>query len=146
MVRYISLSLYTTCFGYVWSIINTSLCSLFEWCSLRRRCLIWVRGLISGDAVREFLKEIQRSAHTVHLCVLYGYPNKQRFIPYTALTDRFLTQTKSVYCAVRAGCVNTVHLLHLPTFYRVSTLHRSHKNGRAGQYTFLFNPRCFFCV
>ena len=51
MVQYISLSLYTTtCFGCVWSIINTSLCSLLEWCSLRRRAVSWLRGLISGDA------------------------------------------------------------------------------------------------
>ena len=30
---------------------------------------------------------ILRSAHTVYLCVLCGYQNKQRLFPYTALTD-----------------------------------------------------------
>jgi len=30
------------------------------------------------------------SAHTMHLCVLYGSRNKQRLFLYTALTYRFL--------------------------------------------------------
>ena len=30
------------------------------------------------------------SAHTVHLCVLCGSQYKQRFFPYTTLTDWFL--------------------------------------------------------
>jgi hypothetical protein len=30
------------------------------------------------------------SAHTVHLCVLYGSENKQRLFPYKTLTDWFL--------------------------------------------------------
>ena len=33
---------------------------------------------------------ILRSAHTVYLCVLCGYENKQRLFPYTALTDWFV--------------------------------------------------------
>jgi len=31
-----------------------------------------------------------RSAHTVYLCVLCGSENKQRLLPYTALTDWIL--------------------------------------------------------
>jgi hypothetical protein len=50
-----------------------------------------------------------RSAHTVYLCVLYGYEYKQLLFPYTALTDWFLlTETESVYCAVRTGSLYTV--------------------------------------
>jgi hypothetical protein len=33
---------------------------------------------------------IPHSAHTVYLCVLYGFQNKQQLFPYTALTDWFL--------------------------------------------------------
>ena len=33
---------------------------------------------------------IIRSAHTVYLCVLCGFENKQRLFPYTALTGWFL--------------------------------------------------------
>jgi hypothetical protein len=33
---------------------------------------------------------ILRSAHTVYLCVLCGFQNKQRLFPYTALTDWFV--------------------------------------------------------
>jgi len=33
---------------------------------------------------------IQRSAHTLYLCVLCGSENKQRLFPYTTLTDWFL--------------------------------------------------------
>jgi len=40
---------------------------------------------------------------TLCLCVLYGSQNKQRLLPYTALTDWFcITEVESVYCAVRA--------------------------------------------
>jgi len=31
--------------------------------------------------------EILRFVHTVHLCILYGFQNKQRSLPYTVLTD-----------------------------------------------------------
>jgi len=34
--------------------------------------------------------QIPRSAHTVHVCDLYGSQNKQRLFPYTALTDWLL--------------------------------------------------------
>jgi len=34
--------------------------------------------------------QILRSVHTVNLCVLFGYQNKQRLFPYTELTDWFL--------------------------------------------------------
>jgi hypothetical protein len=30
---------------------------------------------------------IRRSAHTLHLCVLYGYQEEQRLFPYISLTD-----------------------------------------------------------
>ena len=48
---------------------------------------------------------ILRSAHTVYLCVLCGSENKQRLFHCTALTDWlvFITETESVYCAVRTG-------------------------------------------
>ena len=37
---------------------------------------------------------ILRSAHTVYLCVLCGYHNKQPLFPYTTLTDWFfITET-----------------------------------------------------
>ena len=35
---------------------------------------------------------IPRSAHTVYLCVVCGSEIKQRFYPYTTLTDWFLEQ------------------------------------------------------
>jgi hypothetical protein len=35
-------------------------------------------------------KKMLRSAHTVYLCVLCGFQNKQRLFPYTALTDWFV--------------------------------------------------------
>ena len=39
---------------------------------------------------------------TLHLCVLCGSQNKQKFFPYTALTDWFfITMVESVYSAVR---------------------------------------------
>jgi hypothetical protein len=45
---------------------------------------------------------------TLRLCVLYGSQNKQRLLPYTALTDRFCkTEMESVYCAVRAESYKT---------------------------------------
>ena len=38
----------------------------------------------------------------MYLCVLCGSQYKQRLFPYTALTDQFIiTETESVYCAVR---------------------------------------------
>jgi len=36
--------------------------------------------------------KILRSAHTVYLCVLFGYQNKQRLFPYTALIGWFLEE------------------------------------------------------
>ena len=47
--------------------------------------------------------QILRSAHTVYLCVLCGSENRQRLFHCTTLTDRlvFVTETESVYCAVR---------------------------------------------
>jgi len=46
------------------------------------------------------------SAHTVYLCVVCGSENKQRLVPYTALTDWFfIIEMDCVYCAVRTGCL-----------------------------------------
>ena len=53
------------------------------------------------------LSKILRSAQRIQLYVLCGSQNKQRFLPYTELTDVFKTQTDSVYYAVRTGCLNT---------------------------------------
>jgi len=36
------------------------------------------------------IQQFLRSAHTVYLCVLCGFENKQLLFPYTALTDWFL--------------------------------------------------------
>ena len=39
---------------------------------------------------------------TLRLCVLYGSQNRQRLLPYTALTDWFcVTEVESVHSAVR---------------------------------------------
>ena len=44
---------------------------------------------------------------TLYLCVLYLSENKQRLVPLTAETDWFfITEMKSVYCAVRTGYLN----------------------------------------
>jgi len=42
---------------------------------------------------------IPRSAHTVYLCVLYGSANKQRLLPYTALTDWFSQPRRRMFTA-----------------------------------------------
>ena len=43
----------------------------------------------------------------LYLCVLCGSQNKQPLFPYTTLTDWFfVTETVSVYCAVRTECLN----------------------------------------
>ena len=53
---------------------------------------------------------VLRSAHTVYLCVLCGYENKERLFPYTALTDWFfITETECVYCAVRTESTCNVY-------------------------------------
>ena len=41
----------------------------------------------------------------LYLCVLYLYQNKQRFVSQHKLTG-FITEMKSVYCAVRTGSLN----------------------------------------
>jgi len=43
---------------------------------------------------------ILRSASTVYLCVLCGSENKQRFFPYTALTDWFYNRDLTLYSPV----------------------------------------------
>jgi hypothetical protein len=55
------------------------------------------------------------STHRFHLCVSYRSQNKQRLLPYTALTDWFLQPRRSVYCAVRAGSLNirSAHTVYL---------------------------------
>ena len=47
------------------------------------------------------LKIVPSSAHTQHLCILYGSRKKRRLFPCTALTD-YLTEMQCVYCAVRS--------------------------------------------
>jgi hypothetical protein len=42
------------------------------------------------------------------LCVLYESHNKQRLFPYTALTGFFITETDSVYYAVRTEYVSAI--------------------------------------
>jgi hypothetical protein len=72
---------------------------------------------------------------TLHLCVLYRSQNKQRLFPYTTLTDwLFITETESVYCAVRTGslyikqiCVVFKGLITI--FQRLVTDHYSFRNG-----------------
>ena len=50
-------------------------------------------------------------SYRLYLCVLCGSENKQRLFPYTALTDRFfITETESVYCAVRTGSIYIIHI------------------------------------
>jgi hypothetical protein len=49
---------------------------------------------------------------TVCLCILCGSLNKQRCFLYTALTDWcFITETESVYCAVRAETLNIIKII-----------------------------------
>ena len=57
---------------------------------------------------RNFAKatKITRSAHTAYLCVLCGSENKQRLFPYTTLTDWFVSETETVYFAVRTGSLH----------------------------------------
>ena len=56
---------------------------------------------------------IPRSAHTVYLCVLCESENKQRLFHFTTLTDWlvFITEMKSVYCALRTGSLNIIQLV-----------------------------------
>jgi len=63
--------------------------------------------------------KIPRSPHTLYLSVLCGSQNKQPLFPYTTLTDWFfVTETESVYSAVRTGCLYNIRKLpsvqHLP--------------------------------
>jgi hypothetical protein len=48
----------------------------------------------------------------LYLWVLRGSEKKKRLFPYTALTDWFIAEKVSVYCAVRAGSlyIIPVHL------------------------------------
>jgi len=54
------------------------------------------------------ISQILRSAHTVYLCILCGSQNKQRLFPYTALTGWFVSETETVYFAVRTGSVYVI--------------------------------------
>jgi hypothetical protein len=50
---------------------------------------------------------------TLHLCVLYGSQNKQRLLPYTALTDWFcITEAECVYCAVHTESSYKTDMFH----------------------------------
>jgi hypothetical protein len=57
------------------------------------------RHYASFGILRTLLK-IPRSVHTVYLCVLYGSQNKQRLFLIQHKLASFVTETKSVYCAV----------------------------------------------
>lgn len=47
------------------------------------------------------------SAHTVHLCVVYGSPKQTPIISlYSINMLVFISQAQTVYCAVRAGSSN----------------------------------------
>ena len=46
----------------------------------------------------------------MYLRILCASENKQRLFHYTALTDWFLQQRRSVYCAVRAESLNTIQI------------------------------------
>jgi hypothetical protein len=51
---------------------------------------------------------------TLHLCVLFGCQNKQRPLPYTALTDWFyITEVESVYSAVRTEFLYKTDMIRL---------------------------------
>jgi hypothetical protein len=45
---------------------------------------------ISQLNINLLIKQNLHSTYTVHLCVLYGSVNKERLLPYTALTDCYL--------------------------------------------------------
>jgi len=59
-------------------------------------------------ATRFNIKRILHSAHTLYLYVLYGFENKQRLFPYTALI--LMTEEQCVYCAVRAESLHIIHV------------------------------------
>jgi len=46
---------------------------------------------------------------TLHLCAVFGSQNKQYLLPYTSLTDWFITEADSVYCAVRHESLYKTH-------------------------------------
>jgi len=69
----------------------------------------------------------------LYLCVLCGSQNKQGLFPYTALTV-FITETESVYCAVRTGYLYIIHanfrlesatVFSRPVCLRCDTIHVS---------------------
>ena len=54
-------------------------------------CFVWIwEQTVVTICTTRFNTKILRSAHTVYLCVLCGFENKQRLFHYTALTDWFL--------------------------------------------------------
>jgi hypothetical protein len=51
---------------------------------------------------------------TLRLCVLYGFQNKQRLLPYTALTDWFfVTEVGRVYSAARTESLSKTDTIRL---------------------------------
>jgi len=82
------------CFVWIWE--QTAIISLYS--------INWLVFITETEcvycAVRTgSLYKILRSAHTVYLCVLCGSENKQRLFPYTAFTNWFLQQRRSVFTA-----------------------------------------------
>jgi hypothetical protein len=46
----------------------------------------------------------------LNYCVLYGYQDKRRLFPYTALTSMFIIEMGRVYCAVRTEYLNIIQV------------------------------------
>ena len=73
------------CFVWIWE--QTAIISLY---SINWLVFVTETECVYCAVLTGSLYIILRSAHTVYLCVLCGYENKQRLFPYTALTDWFL--------------------------------------------------------
>jgi len=80
---------------FVWISEETAIISLHNTDITEAECLL--RGT---DWVFIYIHIILRSAHTVYLCVLCGYQNKQRLFPYTTLTGLY---NRSKECTARYG-------------------------------------------
>ena len=71
----------------------------------------------------------------LYLSVLCGSQNKQPLFPYTALTGwlGFITETESVYCAVRTGYLNINKFSRSLAPYTSSTAMLLLPEGQAGE-------------
>ena len=82
------------CFVWIWE--QTAIISLY---SINWLVFITEMECVYSAVRTGYLYIILRSAHIVHLCVLYRSQNKQRLFPYTTLTDWFLELRRSVFTA-----------------------------------------------